>query len=75
MLTKSIYSQILLEDDDTSTGGVTFQGETLEDFLEELNYCQTIRTIKDVNNALIECGIKPINALPEGHEIIGRIFL
>ena len=33
MLTKSIYDQILLEDDETSTGGVTFQGETLEDFV------------------------------------------
>lgn len=71
MLTKSIYAQISLEDDDTSTGGTSFQGETLEDFLEELDYCQTIRTIKDVNKALIECGIKPVNALPEDHEIIG----
>lgn len=71
MLTKSIYAQIILEDDDTSTGGVAFQGETLEDFLEELTDCQTIQTIKDVNKALIECGIKPINALPEDHEIIG----
>lgn len=70
MLTKSIYNQILLEDDDTPTGGVAFQGETLEDFLEALDY-QTIRTIKDVNQALIECGIKPINALPEAHEVIG----
>lgn len=56
MLTKSIYAQISLEDDDTSTGGTSFQGETLEDFLEELDYCQTIRTIKDVNKVLIECG-------------------
>ena len=70
MLTKSIYAQILLEDDETLTGGVAFQGETLEDFLEALD-CQTIQTIKDVNKALIECGIKPINALPEDHEIIG----
>lgn len=69
MLTKSIYSQILLEDDDTPTGGVAFQWETLEDFLEELG-CQTIRTIKDVNQVLIECGIKPVTALPEDHEII-----
>lgn len=71
MLTKSIYSQIILEDDDTPTDGISFQGETLEDFLEELTNCQTIQTIKDVNKALIECGIKPINALPEDHEIIG----
>lgn len=73
MLTKSIYAQISLEDDDTSTGGVAFQGETLEDFLEELandGDCQTIQTIKDVNQALIECGIKPITILPEDHEII-----
>lgn len=70
MLTESIYAQILLEDDDTPTGGVAFQGETLEDFLEELD-CQTFRTIKDVNKALSECGIKPVNALPEDHEIIG----
>lgn len=73
MLTKSIYAQILLEDDDTPTGGVAFQGETLEDFLEELannDDCQTIQTIKDVNQALIECGIKPVTILPEDHEII-----
>ena len=73
MLTESIYAQILLEDDDTPIGGIAFQGETLEDFLEELandGDCQTIRTIKDVNKVLIECGIKPITALPEDHEII-----
>ena len=73
MLTKSIYAQILLEDDEASTDGVAFQGETLEDFLEELandGDCQTIQTIKDVNQALIECGIKPVTALPEDHEII-----
>lgn len=71
MLTKSIYAQISLEDDDTSTGGTSFQEETLEDFLEELTDCQAIQTIKDVNKALAECGIKPITALPEAHEIIG----
>lgn len=73
MLTKSIYAQILLEDDDTPIGGIAFQGETLEDFLAELandDNCQTIRTIKDVNKALIECGIKPVTVLPENHEII-----
>lgn len=73
MLTESIYAQILLEDDDTPIGGIAFQGETLEDFLEELandGDCQTIRTIKDVNKTLIECGIKPVTALPEDHEII-----
>lgn len=73
MLTESIYNQILLEDDDTPTGGVAFQGETLEDFLEELannDDCQTIQTIKDINQVLIECGIKPVTILPEDHEII-----
>lgn len=73
MLTKSIYAQIILEDDDKTTGGTSFQEETLEDFLEELandGDCQTIRTIKDVNKILIECGIKPVTALPEDHEII-----
>ena len=69
MFEKSIYKQIVLEDDDTPTGGVAFQGETLEDFLEELADSDDIRTIKDVNKALVECGIKPVMHLPEGHEI------
>lgn len=50
-----------LEDDDTPYGGVAFMGETVRDFIEEAEgYGEEIRTIKDLNNALIECGIRTI---------------
>lgn len=69
MFEKSIYKQIVLEDDDTPYGGTSFDGETLEDVLEEFADSENIRTIKDVNQALVECGIKPVMQLPEDHEI------
>lgn len=50
-----------LEDDDTPHGGVAFMGETVRDFLEEAEGCgEEIRTIKELNEALIECGIRTI---------------
>lgn len=58
----------VLEDDDTPYGGTAFYGETLGDFLDDVFFgmgathddndeinCYTI------NEALKQCGIKPIN--------------
>lgn len=48
-----------LVDDDTETGGTSFCGETLRDFLEEtgMSYDTPLPVI---NKALRECGIKEI---------------
>lgn len=56
----------VLEDDTTSSGGTSFVGETLADFLsevgkeEEIPYTFSDQWLKDVNEMLIECGIKPL---------------
>lgn len=47
-----------LHDDDTLKGGVSFQGETVRDFLEEIG--EEVNTVEELNELLIECGIKPI---------------
>ncbi|MDN0189138.1 hypothetical protein FOC52_14180 (plasmid) [Staphylococcus cohnii] len=53
---------IVLKDDEKSNGGVAFVGETLLDFMNDLKPNER-ESIDDVNAALIECGIKPINAI------------
>lgn len=56
----------VLEDDATNRGGTSFVGETLADFLsevgkeEEIPYTFSDQWLKDVNEMLIECGIKPL---------------
>lgn len=56
------YLNVVLEDDDTPTGGTAFQGETVGDFIQsfgtELHNC----TLEQLNTALIECGIKPVSS-------------
>lgn len=54
------YLDYELEDDNKECGGISYIGETLGDFLADV-----LDSIKDfsmasINNALIECGIKPI---------------
>lgn len=49
----------VLEDDETDEGGVSFVGETLADFLEETMLSPDLN-MHEVNENLIECGIKPI---------------
>lgn len=51
--------EVPLEDDNTLIGGVSFQGETVEDIVNELgiNYNTTLRSF---NKILKECGIKKI---------------
>lgn len=66
---------IVLKDDATPTGGTSFAGETLADFIEELSNVSPFDKyvdwyedgnaryeipIKLINKALVECGIEPI---------------
>jgi hypothetical protein len=59
MITKEQFNDIILEDDNSPFGGVSYQGQTLADFLEEVNM-DNVTDINVINNALSECGIKPI---------------
>ena len=45
-----------LKDDNTEFGGISYIGETLGDFIAEVE----ISDIDDVNIILKECGIEPI---------------
>lgn len=53
----------VLEDDETETGGTSFEGETLENFISEAfsENAEPI-TMKAVNRALKECGVKEIES-------------
>ena len=48
-----------LEDDETVEGGISFMGETLRDFMFELNIPYNI-SLEDLNKELKDCGIKPL---------------
>lgn len=50
---------VTLEDDNTATGGVSFPGQTVRDFLEETGISEDT-SIKELNEALEQCGIKPL---------------
>lgn len=52
------YMNYILEDDDTPTGGTSFSGETVRDFIMTVD--RDIRDLDTLNVALKECGIKPI---------------
>ena len=49
-----------LEDDDTETGGISFNGETVRDFIADTGIKDT-DSIDTLNKALTTCGIRPIN--------------
>lgn len=51
----------VLEDDGSETGGTSFEGETLENFISE-TFSENAEpiTMKAVNKALKECGIRPV---------------
>lgn len=53
-----IIKDIILEDDETSLGGVAFNQERLSDFISDLD--ENKLTLEDINKALVQCGIKPI---------------
>ena len=49
----------VLEDDSTELGGTSFDGQTLNDFLSEVGMSPDA-PMNEINESLIECGIKPI---------------
>lgn len=49
---------IVLQDDETSTGGVSHDGETVGEFVATVN--RGFENLEDLNKALKECGIKEI---------------
>lgn len=49
---------IELQDDETSTGGASHDGETVRDFILTVNH--GFENLEDLNKALRECGIKEI---------------
>ena len=59
IITANEYLDVLLKDDKTETGGMSFMGETLKDFLDELEMDYNT-PINEVNKALVDCGIEPI---------------
>lgn len=48
-----------LEDDETETGGIAFEGETVLDYLLEMGTPEPV-SLNKLNASLVECGIKPI---------------
>ena len=50
---------VQLEDDESSYGGVSFNGETLRDFMRECNIPYNI-TLEELNKILFENGIKQL---------------
>ena len=52
--------ETVLEDDETETGGVSFHGETVMDFLSELSDEHGILSLDDLNDVLVLNGIKPV---------------
>lgn len=53
------YLNCELTDDNTESGGVSFDGETLGDFLESLPEIKDYN-MEEINKALVECGIEKI---------------
>lgn len=62
------YFDVELEDDETVYGGTSYDHETLFDFLAEIG-ADSKTTLSEVNDALKECGIKPI--IPEDEVLTG----
>lgn len=49
-----------LEDDESSCGGVSFPGETLRDFLTDIDINPLDINIYVLNGILKDCGIRPL---------------
>lgn len=58
-ITKKIAERITLRDDATETGGISYIGETLDNFMAEAGV-PFGSSLKRVNEALVECGISRI---------------
>lgn len=54
------FRNIYLEDDATETGGISFIGETLDNFLDEIEMPYD-SPLEEINKALSECGIMPVH--------------
>lgn len=61
MSNKSVskYLNVKLEDDNTPFEGISFEGQTLQDFLEEIG-AERETNMDKVNEMLKTCGISPI---------------
>lgn len=59
-VTKKIAEKIVLRDDNTPYGGTSYHGETLADFMVSTNI-RFGSSLKKVNEALVECGIMPMD--------------
>lgn len=57
VLSETIMNTVL-EDDDSPYGGVDYVGETVREFVEGIG--ENMMTLKELNTALVECGIKEI---------------
>lgn len=53
------FLKVELQDGPGTTGGISFTGETLEDFLSEAGL-STDASMEEINKALVDCGILPI---------------
>lgn len=58
-ITKKIAERITLRDDANETGGISYIGETLDNFMAEAGV-PFGSSLKRVNEALVECGIEPL---------------
>ena len=55
-----------LRDDNTSMGGIAFEGETVRDFITDIEgEGVEINTLAELNDALVACGIEPITNINE----------
>lgn len=54
---------VVLEDDDTENGGTSFSGETVADFVSEVNGddIPSVHDLESLNKALKECGISTVD--------------
>ena len=55
----SNWEEIELFDDESETGGISYDGETLDNFVGECDISEDI-TIEELNKDLKDCGIRPI---------------
>lgn len=60
-VTRAIAKKIKLHDDSTDTGGISYAGETLDNFIEEVGLRYGF-DISKYNAALEECGVRRITA-------------
>ena len=71
MLSQKLLSKIgsiqLRDNPDVETGGTAFAGETVLDFLFSIDETdvECMNSVDDLNQALIECGIMPIEVKGE----------